>query len=137
MSFFTALWARPPELTALSRYTIACGVFYLLTGLLLFAGAGPIASVVAAVEGYAITDLGLMRIAGMAVAIIGWFYILGGRSGATSFALATVVDRYAVPLFLVPVWWLGEAPASLALSFAVLDPVLATVALVLWLRQPR
>lgn len=103
-----------------------------MTGLALFVGAGAIADLVAAVEGHVITDVGLVRIAGMAVAIIGWFYVAGGRTGAASFGLATVADRALVPLFLVPVWWWGEAPATLTLSFAALDPLLAVGAWLVW-----
>lgn len=134
-SFFRGLWDRPAYLSLLARYTVANGVFYLATGLVLFFAAAPIAQLVSAVEGFPLHDVGLVRVAGMAVAIIGWFYIAGGRTGATSFGLATVADRALVPLFLVPVWWLGEAPALLTLPFAVLDPILALGAIALWINE--
>lgn len=135
MSFFAALWHRPEPLTPLARYTVANGLLYLAIGVTLFFAARPIVALVAAVEGFVVTDVGLVRVAGMAVAIIGWFYVAGGRTGAPSFALATVADRAVVPFLLVPLWWIGEAPALLTLPFAVLDPALAIGAWWLWRRD--
>ncbi len=136
MGFFRALWATPPEgLSPLSRYIVANGVLYLVLGLGMYFGASPLIGLVAALEGSQLTDVGLVRVCGMAVAFIGWFYVMGGRTGAASFGLATVVDRLLLPAFLLPLWLLGELPASLALSFCALDPALALVALWLWRRD--
>jgi hypothetical protein len=45
----------------------------------------------------------LFRVIGMAVAVIGWLYVFGGRSGAQQFGPASVLDRVVlVPLVLVP-----------------------------------
>ena len=45
----------------------------------------------------------LMRVIGLTVAVIGWLYIFGGRSGARQFVAASVVDRLVfVPLVLIP-----------------------------------
>lgn len=135
-SFFEGISSRPAHLSPVARFTVACGVFYLLTGVAMLAGADPLCDVVAAVEGYRITDVGLLRVAGMTVGFIGWFYVGGGRTGADSFALFTVVDRLLVPFLLVPIWWEGLAPGSLILPFAALDPLLGLVALALWRRGP-
>lgn len=141
MSFFAALWARPAELSPLSTYIVANGCLYLVLGVGLLVGAGPVGGLLEAVEGTRMHDLGMVRVAGMMLAIIGWFYVMGGRTGATSFALATVADRAVVPFVLIPLWWFGELPASIAWSFALLDPALAVGAWWLWRRaeasQPR
>ena len=135
MGFFQALWATPPEgLSPLSRYIVANGLLYMVMGLGLYAGAGPLIEIIAAVEGTQLTDVGMVRVCGMAVLFIGWFYVMGGRTGAASFGLATVVDRLLLPAFLLPLWLLGELPASMALSFCALDPALALGALWLWRR---
>jgi len=64
----------------------------------------------------------------MTVAILGWFYVFGGRSGGRQFVAATVLDRIIlVPLVLVPAAASGVFPHTL-MMFAVLDPVLALVA---------
>ena len=45
----------------------------------------------------------LFRVIGMAVAVIGWLYVFGGRSGAQQFGPASVLDRVVrVPVVLVP-----------------------------------
>jgi hypothetical protein len=134
MSFFAALWARPAELSPLSTYIVANGCLYLVLGVGLLVGAGPVGGLLEAVEGTRMHDLGMVRVAGMMLAIIGWFYVMGGRTGATSFALATVADRAVVPFVLIPLWWFGELPASIAWSFALLDPALAFGAWWLWRR---
>ena len=47
----------------------------------------------------------------------------------------TVVDRALVPLFLIPLAVTGAVDPHLALPFAVLDPLLAFGAFLLWRRQ--
>ena len=70
----------------------------------------------------------LVRILGMTVAIIGWFYFFCGRSGGRQVVAASVLDRIIlVPLVLVPLAVAGVFP-HLLLTFAILDPVLGLVA---------
>jgi len=70
----------------------------------------------------------MMRVLGMTVAIIGWFYFFGGRAGGRQIVAASILDRIVlVPLVLVPAAAGGVFPHTLML-FAVLDPVLALVA---------
>jgi hypothetical protein len=46
----------------------------------------------------------LMRVIGLTVAVIGWLYVFGGRSGARQFIAASVIDRLIfVPAVLIPV----------------------------------
>lgn len=118
------LLARPGRPTALSRYTEACGAFYLATGLTTYAWPGLVQTLLRqpAFTGH---EEGLVRLTGFVLAVVGWFYVAGGRTGARSFAAATVVDRLLVPLFLVPLARHGAAYPPLVLSFAVLDPILA------------
>lgn len=133
-SFFSALWATPPEgLSPVSRYTVANGVLYLVVGLILIGLPEPLmeAAFVAELDGY---EPGLVRVLGTTLAIIGWFYVVGGRTGAASFALATVVDRLLVPFVLLPLAWSGAVPALGVVPVAILDPVLALGALLIWAR---
>ena len=70
----------------------------------------------------------MARVVGMSVAIIGWLYFFGGRSGGRQFVAASVIDRLVlVPLVLVPLALSGAFTHTL-LFFAVLDPALALVA---------
>jgi hypothetical protein len=70
----------------------------------------------------------LTRVIGMMLAIVGWFYYFGGRTGGRQFVAATVVDRLVlVPLVLIPVALSGTFP-NVMFAFAALDPLLALVA---------
>ena len=67
---------------------------------------------------------GLIRVIGMTVAVIGWLYLFGGRSGARQIIAASVVDRLVlVPAVLVPLAIAGVFP-HLLMTFAILDPLL-------------
>ncbi len=133
MSFFSALWSKPNP-TPLSTYTTLNGVFYMLMGLSLFAWPGMVQLLFFA-EPFAAREEGLMRVVGFVVVVIGWFYVMGGRTGATSFGLATVVDRLLVPVFLLPLGFFGAVDMHLVAPFAVLDPVLGIGAFIIWQRS--
>jgi hypothetical protein len=61
---------------------------------------------------------------GMTVAVIGWLYVFGGRSGGRQVVAASVVDRLVlVPAVLVPLAMAGVFP-HLMITFAILDPLL-------------
>jgi hypothetical protein len=65
-----------------------------------------------------LTPLGLVRVIGFAVAIIGWFCVFGARTNVDSFSLATVGDRLLVPFFLVPHGLTGEVDGLLIVRIA-------------------
>ena len=69
-------------------------------------------------------EAGLVRVVGMAVAVIGWLYLFGGRSGARQIVAASVLDRLVlVPGVLGPLAIAGVFPHLLG-TFAILDPTL-------------
>lgn len=133
-SFWAALW-RPPASppSALHRYTAANGLGYLGIGATLYAAPGLLllAPGFPPFQGH---EEGLVRALGLTVAIIGWFYLIGGRSQSTAFGLSTVVDRLLLPLLLAPLLLTGALPLPLGLPFALLDPLLGLGALALWAR---
>lgn len=133
MSFFSTLLSKGPS-TPLSRYTTWNGVFYLANGLLLFAWPG-VAQALLFAEPFEAGEAGLMRMNGFLFALVGYFYVMGGRTGADSFGLATVLDRALVPMFLVPLGLTGAVDPHVALPFAVLDPLLGFGAFLIWKRQ--
>lgn len=133
MSFFSTLLTRGPA-TPLSRYTVWNGAFYMATGLLLFAWPGAAQTLFLAPP-FEAHEGGFVRMLGFVVVVIGWFYVMGGRTGADSFGLSTVVDRLLVPFFLVPLGVTGAVDPHLALPFAILDPVLGLGAYLVWRRQ--
>jgi hypothetical protein len=70
-------------------------------------------------------EQGLIRVLGMTVAVIGWLYLFGGRSGARQMVAASVVDRLVlVPAVLLPLAASGMFP-HLLVTFGILDPALA------------
>jgi len=76
----------------------------------------------------------LFRVIGMAVAVIGWLYLFGGRSGGRQVVAASVLDRWVlVPGVLVPLAIAGVFPHTL-LAFALLDVSLAVGA---WMLRNR
>ena len=119
---------------ALSRYTVWNGILYMLVGAALFLAPDLVRQLLfmAPFAGY---EEGYMRLVGTAVMVIGWFYIFGGRTRADSFALATVADRIAVPALLLPLYFTGQVPAGPILAFALVDPILALGAYLIWRRQ--
>jgi len=77
---------------------------------------------------------GLLRAVGLTVAVIGWLYAMAGRTGSDSFALATVLDRLAIPFLLAYLYRLG-LPLGLVLPFAFLDPLLGIATWWIWRRE--
>ena len=71
----------------------------------------------------------------MAVVVIGWLYLFGGRSGSRQAVAASVIDRLTiVPLVLLPLATYGVFP-HLFIFFALLDMRLGTGAWVLLRRE--
>jgi hypothetical protein len=135
-SFRSALWRQPPgPHSRLSRYIVANGVLYMAIGASIYLAPTAVLTRAFFLDHLAGNEEGLSRAVGVTLAIIGWFYVMGGRTRADSFGLATVVDRLLVPVFLVPLWWLGMVAPGMVLPFAILDPVLAVGAYVIWRRE--
>ena len=127
MSLLTALRESPADLAVASRFTALNGVLYLGVGALLLGWPGAVQTVFFD-PAFVGREAALIRILGMTVAIIGWFYFFGGRSGGRQVVAASVLDRVIlVPLVLVPLAVAGVFP-HLLLTFAILDPILGLVA---------
>ena len=133
MTFLDTLLAAPPS-TPLSRYTIGNGALYLGLGALLLVWPGAV-QIAFFADDFVGREAGLVRVLGMTVMVIGWFYVAGGRTAADSFGLATVVDRLLIPAILVPLALSGAVDWHLAVPFAVLDPVLGIGGFVVWRRS--
>ncbi len=133
MSLIQDLLEKPTNLSAASRYIVWNGLLYLGTGALLIAWPGATQKLFMepAFVGH---EAALIRVIGMTVAVIGWFYLFGGRSGARQIVAASVVDRLAVPAVLLPLAIAGVFP-HLLVAFAILDPSLAIGAWVLLARK--
>jgi hypothetical protein len=134
MSYVTDLLDKPPSLSTASKYTAMNGVLYLATGGLLVAWP-EVTQAIFMDAPFVGHEGALIRVIGLTLAVIGWLYLFGGRSGARQIVAASVVDRLVfVPAVLVPVALAGVFP-HLLLSLAILDPLLAIGALALLARR--
>ena len=110
------------------------GVIYLAAGALLIAWPGATQALFRD-RAFVGDEQGLIRAMGMAVAVIGWLYLFGGRSGARQIVAATVVNRLTfVPAVLLPLAASGVFP-HLLVTFAILDAALAVGAWTLMARR--
>ena len=133
-AWIRGMLARPNEpVTPLARYTTWNGVLYIVLGLQLYFWPG-VVQVFFMADPFEAGEAGLLRAMGLCVAIIGWFYIFGSRTNRDSFGLATIGDRLLVPLFLLPLAWTGEVDPMIVVPLAVLDPLLAFGAWLIWKR---
>ncbi len=134
MSFMTELLQKPANLSAAAKYTAMNGFIYLGAGALLIVWPGAVQALLMDPP-FVGHEAALFRVVGMAVAVIGWLYLFGGRSGAPQFGPASVLDRLIlVPLVLAPLVIAGIFPHALG-AFLILDPALAIGALVIRIRK--
>jgi hypothetical protein len=133
---FSALLESPRSRSAASTFTTWNGVLYMASGALLIAWPACVQALFLD-PAFAGKESSLVRLTGMLLAVVGWLYFFGGRSGARAMVAATVVDRLTlVPIVLVSMALNGVMPHTL-LSFAILDPTLALVAWRLLGRETR
>jgi hypothetical protein len=132
--FFETLTAAPP-LSALSKYTVANGLLYIATGsAILFMPADWLALALM-LDGWQGYEEGWARMIGFTLAVVGWFYVMGGRTGAASFGLATVVDRAIVPFAMFGLWSTGKVAVGMVIGVGILDPILGLGAYLIWSRE--
>jgi hypothetical protein len=133
MSFMSDLLAQPANLSIASKYSVMNGYIYLGFGALLIVWPGAVQTVFMDPP-FAGHEGALFRALGLTVAVIGWLYVFGGRSGGRNFGPASVLDRVIlVPAVLVPLVIAGIFPHTFG-AFAILDPALGLGA---WLLHNR
>ncbi|TNE88939.1 MAG: hypothetical protein EP330_13085 [Deltaproteobacteria bacterium] len=135
MSGFVEDLTAAPPLSPLSRYTVANGVLYMVIGVLFVVVPAQWLAFGLMLDGFHGHEEGWARMMGFVLVIVGWFYVMGGRTGATSFALATVVDRALVPFMFGSLYLLDKVALGMVLPVAILDPVLALGAFLIWRSQ--
>ena len=133
MSFTSDLLETPPNLSSASKWTAMNGYVYLSLGALFIVWPGAVQTIFRD-DGFAGHEEALFRVIGMTVAVIGWLYLFGGRSGGRPTVAASILDRWIlVPAVLVPIAMAGVFPHAL-LAFALLD---ASLALGAWVLRRR
>ncbi len=136
MSLIADLKESPPDLSMSSKYTSLNGMIYMASGTLLMIWPGAVQALLHDPE-FVGREAALMRVVGMAVAVIGWLYFFGGRNGGRQVVAASVLDRIIlVPLVLIPIALAGVFPHTLG-TFAILDPALGLGAWWLLSRETR
>ena len=88
MSLLADLAEAPADLPTPSRFTALCGFFYAASGLVLLSWPG-IVQTVFRDPAFVGREEALVRVIGMLIAIVGWFYFFGGRTGGRQFVAAT------------------------------------------------
>ena len=127
LEFVKELWKTPKDLSVASKFTISNGVFYMSIGGLFVVWPGAVQTLFFESELVG-READLVRVLGLTIAIIGWFYFIGGRTGATQMVAASVLNRVAlVPAVLIPLAISGVFP-NLLWGFAILDPTLGVIA---------
>jgi hypothetical protein len=134
MSLIETLLEKPANLSIASKYTAMNGIVYLGADALLILWPGAVQAIFRD-RVFVGDEQGLIRAIGMAVVVIGWLYLFGGRSGSRQAVAASVIDRLTiVPLVLLPLAAYGVFP-HLFIFFALLDMRLGTGAWVLLRRE--
>ena len=129
-SFFTTLMSTPAEgRSRLSRFVSVQGCVYMAAGLFMMFSPSALLTVV---NGLPVDGQALFRLCGFSMTVIGWFYFMGGRTGASSFALATVADRAVVPFACAAFVLFGGLTVQLVAPIAIADMVLGFLTWRVW-----
>jgi hypothetical protein len=127
MSLISTLVKKPSNLTTASKFHKFCGLFYLQLGLGLVLRPD-VVQVFFRDRAFEADESGLIRAIGLTVAVIGWHYYFGARTGGEQVVAAGVIDRLIfVPLVCLPLAFAGVFP-HLFICFTLLDVGLAIVA---------
>jgi hypothetical protein len=130
MAFISDILETPPKLSSASKWTTMNSYIYLILGALFILWPGAVQTIFRD-EPFANHERALFRMLGLTIAVIGWLYLFGGRSGGRNFGPASVLDRWIlVPAVGIPVALSGVFPHTI-LSFVLLDVLLALGAWIL------
>lgn len=124
MSLLKTLTEKPSALSKASLYTAMNGVLYMTAGTLMLLMPDVLRGIYME-PAFVGREEGLLRLIGMMLIIIGWFYFFGGRTGARQIVAASIIDRLIlVPAVLVPLALVGVFP-NFMFSLVIVDPLLA------------
>jgi hypothetical protein len=133
MSFTSDLLETPATLSRASKWTAMNGYIYMTLGALFILWPGAVQTIFRD-EPFAGHESALFRMLGLTIAVIGWLYLFGGRSGGRQIVPASVLDRWIlVPAVGVSVALSGVFPNAI-LAFVLLD---ASLALGAWILRSK
>ena len=126
---------KKPSLTAASKFQALNGIIYFGAGLGLILWPG-LVQVLLKDPAFTGHESALFRALGLTVAMIGWHYYFGGRTGAKQVVAASLIERLIyVPLVLLPLAFAGVF-AHTFVAFTALDVGLAIRAWMLLRAEP-
>jgi hypothetical protein len=115
---------KKPSLTAASKFQSLNGIIYLAAGLGLILWPG-LVQVLFRDPPFTAHESALFRAIGLTIAVIGWHYYFGGRTGGKQVVAAGLIERLIyVPLVLLPLAFTGVFPHTFV-AFTALDVGLA------------
>jgi hypothetical protein len=108
-----------------NKFLIQQGIFYTFFGIVALFHPSFITKALFVPEPLTHRDESLLRPLGIAIIIIGYFYIQGARESSYHFIASTIFDRLTImPICLIVTYFYGT-PMQLCLAFGILDPLLA------------
>lgn len=115
---------KKPTLAASSKYHAFNGIIYFVAGVGLILWPG-IVQVVLKDPSFTGRESELFRALGLTIAMIGWHYYFGGRTGGKQVVAASLIERFIfVPLVSLTLAFAGGFPHTF-IAFAILDVGLA------------
>ena len=127
---------KKPSLTAASKFQALNGIIYYGAGLGLIFWPG-LVQVLFRDPPFTGHESALFRALGLTIAVIGWHYYFGGRTGGKQVVAAGLIERLIyVPLVLLPLAFAGAFPHTFV-AFTALDAGLAIRAAMLLRAEAR
>ena len=127
---------KKPSLSPASKFQSLNGIIYFGAGLGLILWPG-LVQVLLRDPGFTGHESALFRALGLTVAMIGWHYYFGGRTGEKQVVAASLIERLIyVPLVLLPLALAGVFPHTFV-AFTALDVGLAIGAWMLLCTEAR
>ena len=135
MSLIDTLLAKP-SLTSASKFQALNGIIYFGAGLGLILWPG-LVQVLFGDPRFTGHESALFRALGLTIAMIGWHYYFGGRTGGKQVVAASLIERLIyVPAVLLPLTFAGVYPHTFV-AFTALDVGLAIGAWILLRAEAR
>lgn len=127
---------KKPGLTPVSKFQALNGIIYFAAGVGLVLWPG-LVQVLLRDPSFTGHESALFRALGLTVAMIGWHYYFGGRTGGKQVVVAGLIERLIyVPLVLLPLAFAGAFPHTF-IAFTALDAGLAIAAWMLLRAEAR
>ena len=129
--------ARPADeiLSATHQGLVYQGILYCAMGFLGLL-APSVFPVILFMEPFDVSEMPFVRLAGVALLIIGYFYIQIARTNLGFFVSVSILDRIILPVVFIYLWSCGLR-RNICILFAIMDPTLALMTLKSWSKKAK